>query len=138
MSAYIVDNKTISAIVKGFEVYGATYEAEDFISPMQAFIKEKGVKEGIGQLLLNQNYKSVNYRYNEDEKAPDFKYEDVEINEGILFGCIKCYEYQACETKDYFKSYIHVSLNRLKNAMLKKMIEEKGQKMPWGYGCYLD
>lgn len=30
MSAYIVNNETISAIVKGFEIYGATYNAEGY------------------------------------------------------------------------------------------------------------
>lgn len=30
MSAYIVSNKTISAIVKGFRVYNAAFAAEDY------------------------------------------------------------------------------------------------------------
>lgn len=133
MSAYIVDNKTISAIAKGFEVYGVIYEAEDYINPMQVIYNAKGILNGIGQSLLNQNYKSVNYRYSENTKTPKFEYEDVEINEGILLGCIECYEYQACETSDYFESDIHESLSRLKNAMLQKMIKAKGQQIPWGY-----
>jgi hypothetical protein len=133
MSAYIVDNKTIHAIVKGFRVYGAAFDAEDYNNTVSVIISVKEMSNAIGQSLLNQNYKSVNCRYRENTETPKYNYEDVKINEGILIGCIDCYEYQACETDDYFNSDIHFSLLRLKNKIIERMIKEKGQEIPWGY-----
>ena len=133
MSAYIVDNKTIHAIVKGFRVYGAAFAAEDYKNAVSVITSVKAMSNAIGQSLLNQNYKSVNCRYRENTETPKYNYEDVKINEGILIGCIDCYEYQACETDDYFNSDIHYSLLRLKGKIIERMIKEKGQEIPWGY-----
>lgn len=133
MSAYIVNDKTIHAIVKGFEMYKAEYRAKGYKEPIQIIIDLQEIRNGIGQSLLNQNYKSVNFRYNENDETPIYNYEDVEINEGILLGCIDCYIYQACETDDFFESELYKSLVNLKNAMLEKMINAKGYEIPWGY-----
>lgn len=133
MSAYIVDNKTIHAIVKGFRVYGAAFAAEDYENAVSVITSVKAMSNAIGQSLLNQNYKSVNCRYRENTETPKYNYEDVKINEGILIGCIDCYEYQACDTDDYFNSDIHYSLLRLKDKIIFSMIKEKGQEIPWGY-----
>lgn len=137
MSAYIVDNKTIHAIVKGFRVYGVDFNDEDYNNAVSIITGVKAMSNAIGQSLLNQNYKSVNCRYRENTEAPKYNYEDVKINEGILMDCIDCYEYQACETDDYFNSGIHFSLLRLKNEIIKRMIKEKGQEIPWGYAEYI-
>lgn len=133
MSAYIVNNETIHAIVKGFEIYNADFTAEGYSRPLQIIIDLQALRDGIGQTLLNQNYKSVNYRYSEETETPKYIYKDVEINEGILVGCIDCYIYQACETDDFFESELYKSLLRLKDAMLERMIKEKGQEITWGY-----
>ena len=133
MSAYIVNRETIHAIVKGFELYNAEFKAENYQKPIQIIINMKELRDGIGQALLNQNYKSVNYRYSDDMPTPTYTYKDVKINEGILYGCIECYIYQACETRDFFESDLYRSLLRLKDRMLESMIQEKGHEMPWGY-----
>ena len=127
MSAYIVNDETISVIVKGFVEYGVYYAADDYHP------ERKDRFHNIGQSLLNQNYKSVNHRYNESTKPRSFQYTNIDINEGMLLGCIDCYEYQACETPDFFDSPIHTCLLRLKQAILEKLIKEKGQEIPWGY-----
>lgn len=128
MSAYIVNDKTISVIAKGFVEYGVGYTTEDYRP------ERKDKFHNIGQSLLNQNYKSVNYRYKESTKPHSFQYTNIDINEGMLLGCINCYEYQACETPDFFNSPIHTCLLRLKQAILEKLIKQKGQEIPWGLG----
>lgn len=70
MSAYIVNNETICALVKGFEMFNAEYRADDYERPIQVIINLNEIRNGIGQSLLNQNYKSVNYRYG---KNTDFQ-----------------------------------------------------------------
>ena len=137
ISAYICDNKTISAIAKAFEQYATRdfgYKAPDY-KPSYSFIIEVGENEQrIGQSLLNKNVASVNYRYDEDRPAPVFEYEDVKIDEGIVYGCIRNYEYQACEEPDYFECDVHKSLARLKEQMLRRLIKRCGMNGDcWGY-----
>ena len=136
MSAFIVNKQTIDVIVKGFEVYNVRYDAENY-KPLAGFIIDaQEMRNRIGQSLLDQNYESVNYRYRENVRPPKYEYEDLpfrEFNEGLLCGCIDCFEYQACETENYFTSQMHFSLQEVKNKMLERYIENAGQDIPWGY-----
>ena len=133
MSCYIVGKKTIDIIVKGFEDYGVDSRAADYKTDHCRLIVLRGCQnDAIGQSLLNQNYASVNYRYDEGNKAPKYRFSDVEYDEGMLLGCINCYIYQACETEDFFETDLYKSLQRLRNAMFERLIREKGQDIPWG------
>lgn len=133
MSAYIVNKETIDVIVQGFERYGLRFCAEGYEEPRSIIINKRDINNAIGQALLNQNFKSVNARYKEDSEPYDYNYTEVEMDEGMLLGCIECYEYQACETEDYFESLLHDSLLNLKIYMLKRFIRQAGQEIPWGY-----
>ena len=142
MSCCICDMETISVIAKGFTSYGyigniyACYQANDFVQPKCSIWDKTPLRQAIGQSLLNQNYRAFNYRYNEDNKPPKFVYTDIEINEGLLYGCISCYEYQACETEDYYKSNVHYSLVNLQHVIVKRLLEKVGQEAPYGYNGY--
>ncbi len=129
MSAYICDNKTISCIAEGFNIYDTPYTAKDYKRPTGWLIDVNDIRNGIGQSLLNQNYASVNARYGEDTKTPRFKYEDILCTPNNLIGCIRCYEYQACETDGYEESEVHKSLLRLKLDVLNRLVGET----TWGY-----
>lgn len=130
MSAYVVSHETISVLVKGFEIYGVDYKAENINNDLNK-------KKRIGQSLLDQNYASANQLYSENELVtPEFIYKDLDVDAGIIYGCIQCYEYQACETYDYFESKLHFSLMRLKDAMLKRYIRNENLKIPYGYNGY--
>ena len=133
MSAYVVSHETISVLVKGFEIYGVDYKAENINNDLNK-------KKRIGQSLLDQNYASANIRYSENELnsfiTPEFIYKDLDVDAGMIYGCIQCYEYQACETDDYFESKLHFSLMRLKDAMLKRYIRNENLRIPYGYNGY--
>lgn len=90
--------------------------------------------------LLDQNYASANIGYSKKELnsfiTPEFIYKDLDVDAGTIYGCIQCYEYQACETDDYFESKLHFSLVRLKDAMLKRYIRNENLKIPYGYNGY--
>lgn len=130
MSAYVVSHETISVLVKGFEIYGVDYKAENINNDLNK-------KKRIGQSLLDQNYASANQLYSENELVtPEFIYKDLDVDAGTIYGCIQCYEYQACETDDYFESKLHFSLMRLKDAMLKRYIRNENLKIPYGYNGY--
>lgn len=130
MSAYIVSDETISVIAKGLVEYGVECRGVHF-DTMQVILVN-GRYKPIGQWLLDQNYKSVNFRYGEDTPTPEFEYKDVEADLGVLLGCIECYIYQACETADFTESEIYKSLMQLKDRMLKRLIKEKGYEIGWG------
>jgi hypothetical protein len=53
----------------------------------------------IGQALVNQNYASVNYRYNESDPADRFTYVRglPRLTIVQVLKAIHCYEYQSCE-----------------------------------------
>ncbi len=133
MSAYVVSHETISVLVKGFEIYGVDYKAENINNDLNK-------KKRIGQSLLDQNYASANQLYSENELksfiTPEFIYKDLDVDAGMIYGCIQCYEYQACETDDYFESKLHFSLMRLKDAMLKRYIRNENLRIPYGYNGY--
>lgn len=133
MSAYVVSHETISVLVKGFEIYGVDYKAENINNDLNK-------KKRIGQSLLDQNYASTNIGYSKKELnsfiTPEFIYKDLDVDAGMIYGCIQCYEYQACETDDYFESKLHFSLMRLKDAMLKRYIRNENLRIPYGYNGY--
>lgn len=130
MSAYVVSHETISVLVKGFEIYGVDYKAENINNDLNK-------KKRIGQSLLDQNYASANQLYSENELVtPEFIYKDLDVDAGTIYGCIQCYEYQACETDDYFESKLHYSLMKLKDAMLKRYIRNENLEIPYGYNGY--
>lgn len=133
MSAYVVSHETISVLVKSFEIYGVDYKAENINNDLNK-------KKRIGQSLLDQNYASVNQLYSKNELksfiTPEFIYKDLDVDAGMIYGCIQCYEYQACETDDYFESELHFSLIRLKDAMLKRYIRNENLRITYGYNGY--
>lgn len=133
MSAYICDDKTICAIAKAFEKYNVPFRMIDNGSVYRII----GERE-IGQYLLQQNYRSVDYRYDSDTRIPPLNYVDVPIDEGIVYGCIRNYNYQACETPDYEETGVYTSLLALKNELLERCLRKLNMKAPYGYGSDTD
>ena len=133
MSAYIISDETVSVIVKAFEIYNITHYSSD----CNEFIEKK--RQTIGQRLVNQNYRSVNYRYIDQMTPHKFEFTDVnlmvngKLDTGLIVGCIDCYNYQACETDDYWQSHIYHSLRWLKDTILNQYIKQDGFEKSWGY-----
>lgn len=119
MSAYVVNNNTIDVIVRGLEKYRITYSADNYNPTYGVIIDRQKTNSAIGQSLLDYNYKAVNERYKEDTETRKYQFTDIQFNEGMLIGCIDCFEYQACEIKEWFDSNAHFSLQRLKDIIEK-------------------
>ena len=120
MSAYVVSDETITAIVRGALKYLPTsYRRDD--------------RDLLGQMLVDENYRSVNYRYDEDTKPHKFQFKNLKkFDDGILFGCMRNYNYQSCETEDYFSSDAYYLLQNIQREMLEARLETEGLEMPWG------
>lgn len=131
MSCYICDNETISVIARSFIDYG-----EDFVDNDGFHLT---TSKEIGQALLNQNYASVNFRYGEDNEAPEFNPNfKIDYNEGDVIGCIRCYSYQACETNDWDNCNILRSFHHMMINVSERLVKRCGMKIPWGYENYLE
>ena len=134
MSAYIVSDETVSVIVKAFEIYNICYNEKDY---NETDIERK--RQSLGQYLVDQNYRSVNYRYIDQMTPHKFEFTDInlmvngKLDTGLIVGCIDCYNYQACETEDYWQSKIYHSLRWLKDKILNQYIKQDGFEKSWGY-----
>ena len=100
MSAYIVNDKTINAIV--------------------SYAMDKGLNvnnpQELATMLMNENVRSVNYRYNETTKQA-IKFEYVKgVSLDMFYGAINCLNYQSCECNDYEQSK---AFNWMNNALLE-------------------
>lgn len=136
MSAYVVSDRTISAIVKGFEVYATRFEGhfrcEGYTPENSIIVCGSSQRKKQGQALKNYNVEAVNIRYGEGSEPTEFIFENIDINEGIVVGCIDCYCSQACENPDFYDSKLYASFQSLKKCILERLIKEKGQKIEWG------
>lgn len=136
MSAYVVNDKTINVITSGFVDLNVEYRNQAGKIKDASFGGVFFDIDEIGQIiatdLLKANYDSVNYRYQENTEPHKIKFEKVAYNLGELLGCIKCFNYQACEVENWEDSLIYKDLQCLKNAILEKAIKRLGFEIPWG------
>ena len=132
MSCYVVSEETISAIVLGFERYHVHYYADNYNPSSSWLIDLDEERQQIGQSLLEMNYLSVNIRYNENTPTPRFNFKEVEVNPGIIHGCIRCYNYQTCEIPMWETTDLYDSLKTLDSEMFEAMIRKAGYEVPWG------
>ena len=97
MSAYVVEDYTINAMI-GFYVSGR-YN--------QCTVNEA---KKMAQTLINENYRSVNYHYRENQNPHKTNYQEKWALCSDRFGAAQilklcdCYDYQACETDNYYQS----------------------------------
>lgn len=135
MSCFICDDETISALVKGFNTYGVLFAKDEFrLDSMKYSRRTKFML--MGQLLLEENIKAYEFRYGEKLKGNEyrsFEFKDVTIDEGIVYGCIRCYNYQLLELPEWESSDIFYSLERLQLKIVERLIDKCGQSMSWGY-----
>ncbi len=116
MSAYIVNDYHISALVNSVSAHefhtwhnGAT---------------QNFTQESAGQILKDENYRSVNSRYQEDDKAPPFDH-DLMVSKQpveILMGC-RCFNYQACESDDWDQTLAHSILEMIQSHAIRRVTE---------------
>ena len=129
MSAYICSDEAISLLVDGFMNYDTTFKSEGFKPKIQIIYDAGTMRRELGQELLNKNYDSVNYRYSDNCEPHTFRYiennqrgKDYKYSTANLYEVIGEYEYQACETPEYYESKLHFSMLRLKDDMLERYI----------------
>jgi len=135
MSCYVVSDLTISAIVAamadtGFEPAGLKDE--------KSGIKYNSATCGqiVGQMLLDANYAAVSEYQGKHIRAHEFKltqkHDGKPFTLGEKYGCIQCYEYQACQQPGYHDSEIRDVLDYVRDDLAEKVLEKFGEKRVWG------
>ncbi len=123
----------------------SAFQCTDYhISALAIYAESKDISrelyaKAIGKILHAENVKSVNWRYQEDEK-PDFKL-DIEaryaffdggcsLNYPKLLKACHCLKYQSCETSDYKDSEAYKILEAIESDATRRI---KGySEAPWG------
>lgn len=132
MSAFVVDKSTISAIIDGALKNGARYRSTfKWYHNNEWHELTLSNADAIGQMLLNENIKSVSYRYQDSQvtdlpgrtdasyiipyKHPIFgkQYPVIQI-----IKLINCLDYQSCEHPEWDSSESKSFLDGLKNALI--------------------
>lgn len=105
MSAYVVEFDLIDAILS-------------YATGHNGCLRNRGMDvDDIGQMLLDQNYRSVNFRYNESETAPKyvFRHYTRAMSPVQIIKACNCYDYQACETDDYGQTEAAELVRKIRN-----------------------
>lgn len=129
MSAFTLPDNHISAIIGyavrhnaiGYAMFAIDMHYDRNPSPEQ--LRE------IGQILLDENYRSVNTRYREEEQTPRFIYNPRFENGKCLthkqvINAIRCYDYQSCETNDYNSSPAAKFVSSIKNSAVERLVRD--------------
>lgn len=144
MSCYVVDKKVIDLMVSWIMNHNVKYKAENYHYEgyMGILFDVNEMSNAIGQSLLDANYDSVNCRYDENNKAPTYEYsadaclDSVanETYEADVYSAIQEYNYQACETENYFESELYHTLQNVKEKMLVALLKQKCPNADgWGF-----
>ena len=98
MSAFVVSNNHINSIVRWASVNNIAFS----YGPNQIW-RVPGNEDATAQMLLDENVRSVNFRYKESTEPESIKFQNTApmlTPMGVL-KAIHCLEYQSCETDEW-------------------------------------
>lgn len=138
MSAFVVSQSHLDAIISNAGKF------TNRISLPEGILELPNDADEIGQILLDENVRSVNYRYKENEPAPEYHWKPSTHNLGPveLLKVIGCLEYQSCECPDYPVTLAAVALAAIKAACISAIIKADTKlktaysKAPWTIDGY--
>lgn len=130
MSAWIVSKGHIDCLVQSLGV---------------ARIIEFRNADEVGRLLWEENFRSVDYRYNEhnehnERPEPAYTFEGVEtpLDAWVVYKQLECYDYQSCEHPEWLDSEAYRLYGLLKAHLLGQLgcrNEEAAMRDPrWNAG----
>lgn len=105
--------------------------------PASVTAKAGSVEDAIGQVLLDQNVRSVQCRYPADQRmVPEYatrpyRYESLPFRPTVVevAKAIECYQYQACETDDWENTLAYRITEQLRNSLPTRMAGY--EQAPW-------
>lgn len=124
MSAFILAKKHIDTLVEA-ALFTCRNSRKGFGFIHNGDYKVINDGDNIGQILVNQNYSSVNYRYNENKNPYEYHMEEIPLTISmrpiqILKAC-DCYDYQSCETIDYYTTEAYAIVDGIRKNIIHKL-----------------
>lgn len=124
MSAYVVTDEHIAAIL---QASSPQYPGDSF---SYYWNDEQHCTKNLGQILLNENYRSVNFRYSKNDSPHEFQPKAIQQYKPVeILSLIAGYEYQACETDDWRETEAFAIVDALKHRAIKRL--DGYEKDPW-------
>lgn len=108
MSAFLVSNGHIDVLINAIAQYG--------ITPKDA---RRLDYRALGQLLWNENIRSVDHRYRESNPQDRYVLHTTEgdLDPLAVLKAVDCYVYQSCEHPEWENSDAHTWMTRLREAI---------------------
>ena len=129
MSAYIVTDETISGMMQAIERRIYHHSPYYYWNGDSHYFRQEPAE--IAQKLVDENYRSVNGRYDEETQAHAFQFQVVrELTPLEIIKLCNCYRYQACETDDWEQTEAYVIMNELRDMAI--MALPGYEEAPWG------
>jgi hypothetical protein len=137
MSAWIVTNDHIAAMVELAIGGGADADRVYWDELGDGHGKQVGRfaddRQRIGQILVDENHRSINHRYPGDDDSGTYRQPDYLQNPTAVEGIkiVHCYRYQSCEHPGWETSPAY----RLCEAILEKLAHQIPgyDAAPWGW-----
>jgi hypothetical protein len=138
MSAYIVATDTIDLLVAAADRWRLTFPDRDGTNFCD--LHACSHRNEAGQLLMDENERSVNHRYDyRDKPARRYSYTPIDLDRAavgmpvavLVLGSVRCLRYQSCETADYATTRAAVFLDRIEAEACRKLIST--HEAPWGF-----
>lgn len=121
MSAWICSNRHINIVVTAYAgIAGITDPAE---------------LQRLAELLIAENYTSVNYRYNENDAPGPIVYRHEVVGPAAAHKAARCLDYQSCEHPSWEDSEAFRVVQAVRQSQL-----DPGDLpgIPWGFPPYRD
>jgi hypothetical protein len=105
MSAFIVSKNHLDSIVTFAKVKLKELYFDGESLSLVGFYEGVENTNKLGQILLDANYDSVNYRYNEKEESYNYQFKHTELLTPIeIIKACHCLNYQSCEVPNWEKT----------------------------------
>ena len=127
MSAYTLSNEHISAMLRAvnFSDYAGDYCQYYFNGEWHYMIDNL---QEIGQKLVDENYRSVNFRYSDDTPSRKFVYTFTdEYTPAQIIQLCNCYDYQSCETPDWKEAEAYAIYNALRERAISRLVNAQAE-----------
>lgn len=125
MSCYVVSHDYINGILTASR-YGGNCPRSYYFGGHSRRIRNR--EHEVGQILLDENIKSFDYRYKEqykDEYAgmEVFKYRSLPVTfkPAEILGMLDCLEYQSCEHPEWEKSEAYAIIQAIRSEMISEI-----------------
>ena len=121
MSAFICSDEHFNVLVNYAVTHKAGYYWEGNNSRVD-ITRENASR--IGQILLDENHRSVNYRYNETTPSHAFKFKLIgptQYKAVDILKAINCLDYQSCENDDWSTTHAWAILDGLKDCAIRNL-----------------